>query len=89
MADAVILHGFPGTVSVPYRGAEAVTKSDTVALTNVSRALYVGGAGNAAVLMADGTTVTLTGLLAGTIYPVALQRVNSTNTTATAMVSLY
>lgn len=89
MADAPLLHGFPGVVSITYRGAEAVTKSDTVALTNVCRALYVGGAGNAAVLMADGTTVTLTGLLAGNVYPVALQRVNSTNTTATNMVALY
>jgi hypothetical protein len=87
--DAPILHGFPGFVGIPYRGAEAVTPDDSTELTNVSRALYIGGAGNASVLMADGTTVTLTGLLVGHVYQVAVQRVNATSTTATNITSLY
>ena len=72
----------------PYRKAEAVTKSDTVDLTNVSCALWVGGAGNVVVIMQDGTQVTFTGVAAGTLLPICISRVLSTNTTATNMVAL-
>lgn len=72
----------------PYRKAEVVTKSDTVDLTNVSRALWVGGAGNVIVIMQDGTQVTFTAVAAGTLLPICISRVMSTNTTATSMVAL-
>ena len=67
----------------------AVTPSDATDLTG-ARALFVGGAGNLA-LMAVGDTaaVTLTGVLAGSIIPVRVSRVMSTNTTATNIVALY
>ena len=68
--------------------AEAVTPSDTTKLSAVTRALYVGGAGNVAVLMADGSTATFVGVPAGSVLPIRVQRVNSTNTTATSMVGL-
>ena len=77
----------------PYNRAIAIVKSDTVNLDLVNGtkmvAIYVGGAGNIVLAYADGSTVTLTGCLAGTIYPVTCDRVNSTSTTATAMVGLY
>ncbi|MBP9155996.1 MAG: hypothetical protein KBF48_13740 [Xanthomonadales bacterium] len=68
--------------------AETVTPHDTTKLTAVTRALYVGVAGNVAVLMADGSTATFVGVPAGTLLPIRIQRVNTTNTTATTMVGL-
>ena len=69
--------------------AVAVTPSDTVSLTpNPTRALYVGGAGNVVVLI-GGSAVTFTGVQAGSILPICVTRVNSTNTTATNIVALY
>ena len=77
----------------PYNRAIAIVKSDTVNLDTVNgtrlSAIYVGGAGNIVVVYDDGSTVTLTGCLAGTILPITCLRVNSTSTTATAMVGLY
>lgn len=69
----------------------AVTASNTVNLPDgVCRALWVGGAGNVAVV-AEGNTsaVTIVGVPAGTILPIRTRRVNSTNTTATEIVALY
>lgn len=68
--------------------AVAVTPSDSVSFSKC-RALYVGGAGNAVLVMSDGTAVTFTGIPAGTTLHVACTRVNATSTTATAIVALY
>lgn len=66
----------------------AVTPSDTVDLPVVPCALYVGGAGNVVAVKGDNTTVTFTGVPAGTVLPISCRRVNNTNTTATAIVAL-
>ena len=68
--------------------AEAVTTSDTAELARVTRALYVGGAGNIAVVMADRTTVTFAGVPAGTVLPIRVRQVRATGTTATNLVGL-
>lgn len=69
-----------------------ITKSDTVNLTEeeqrMMRALYVGGAGNIVAVMPDGTKKTFTGLLAGTVYPIVVKRIDSTDTTASALLGL-
>lgn len=78
-----------------YNGFVAHTKSDTdSAATNIAdmnyMGLYVGGAGNAVLVMPDGSLVTVTGLLAGTVYPFCgFKRINSTNTTAGNFLLLY
>jgi hypothetical protein len=79
----------------PATGARAVTPTDNTAIP-VTRALYVGGAGNIVVKMADvvdptaaGNTVTFTGVLAGSVLPISVKCVNSTSTTATSIVALY
>jgi hypothetical protein len=51
-------------------------------------ALYVGGAGAAALVTADGQTVTFSGLAAGSILPVSFTKLMSTNTDATLCVGL-
>lgn len=48
--------------------------------------LYVGGAGAVSLVKWDGTTQVYSGLLAGTLYPIASLMVNSTGTTATNLV---
>jgi hypothetical protein len=58
-------------------------------LTTFSRALWVGGAGNIAVIMRDGSgPFTISGIPAGTLIPIRVQRVNATGTTATLIVAL-
>lgn len=75
-------------LSDPAYDAAAVTKSDSTHLGNV-RGLYVGGAGDVAVLTAGGTTLTFSSVPAGSVLPIQVQKVMSTNTTATAIVALY
>jgi hypothetical protein len=84
MADSQILQ-----LMLPFKGAVAVTTSDTVNLANPSRGLYVGGAGNISALMLDGTTGVFSGATAGTVYALRVKRINATGTTATNMVALY
>lgn len=66
-----------------------ISKSDTVNFTVLTRAIWVGGAGDVVVVWQDDTTSTLVGVPAGTLLPVRAKRVNSTSTTATSMVGLY
>ena len=71
------------------RDAEAVTPSDDTVFDPVFDALWVGGAGNVAITTPEGTVVTLEGVAAGTLLPVAGSKVMATNTTATSIVALY
>lgn len=73
----------------PARNFVAVTPHDSTDLTYLTKALYVGGAGNVAAVRADGTAVVFSGVPAGTILPIRCRRVNSTSTTATNIVALY
>lgn len=56
-------------------------------------AIYVGtsnGTSTVAAIWADGRAITFTGLLAGTIYPYRVRRINSTGTAgASNLVALY
>lgn len=71
-----------------YRAA-AVTASDATILP-VTRAIWVGGAGNLAVIMAgDTAAVTITGVAAGTLLPIQVTKVMSTNTTATSITAFW
>jgi len=74
-------------LAYPAEHAEAVTPSDSTDLTVVSRALWIGGAGNISVVMVSGATVTISGIAAGTILPIRVSRVRSTSTTATLIVA--
>ena len=67
----------------------AVTPNDSTDLTTTPRALWVGGAGNVSLVTLGGTTLTITGIPAGTLLPIRVTRVRSTSTTATAIVALW
>ena len=74
--------------TAPAYDADAVTPSDT-GTTGNARGLYIGGAGDVKIDTAAGTTVTFVGALAGTVLPVQVARVYSTDTTATNIIALY
>jgi len=73
----------------PAERAFAITGNDSTDLTVFPRAIYVGGAGNVKVITLGGDTVTFSGVLAGTVLPVRVKRVFSTDTTATNLLGLY
>ena len=72
---------FPG-------GAATFSNSDTVNLESPS-VIYVGGAGNVKVTTAQGDEVTFIGLQMGSVIPVQVIRVWSTDTTATNLLRIY
>lgn len=65
-----------------------VTPNNSNDLTNTG-ILYVGGAGNISLDLADGVNVTINGVAAGTILPVRVKRVRATGTTATNIAVMY
>lgn len=78
----------PRTAGDPCEYAAAVTPNDGADLANPGY-LYVGGAGNIAVVTTGGSAVTITGAAAGTVIPLKIARVKSTGTTATSILVLY
>lgn len=77
-----------------YTLAEVVTKSDASAqgtlATRISDAVYVGGTGDIAVKMGNSTSaVVISAVPAGTLLPIGINRLMSTNTTATLVVALW
>lgn len=69
-----------------YRDAVSITPADSD-IDHVS-ALYIGGAGNVAVIAVGGGEVTFNSVPAGTILPIACTQVKSTGTSATNIVGL-
>ena len=74
----------------PSDRAEAITPSDTVDLpVGPTRAVYVGGTGNLAVLMANqNNPVTFMAVPVGSVLPIRVKRVLASSTT-TLMLALY
>ena len=67
----------------------AVVTSDTAAQP-VSRALFVGGAGNiTGRLVSDTTDTVFSGIAGGTILPLQFKLIKTTGTTATGLVALF
>lgn len=73
----------------PARNAVAVTPSDSTDLTNVTRAIVVGGNGNVSVNMSGSGSAVVISMTAGTIYPLAVSRILSTGTAATGIVAIW
>lgn len=80
--------------SQPYTSAAAVTPSDTVPLSFVTRALAVNvtTAGNITVIMADGQTVAFALPIGFQVLPIRVSQVKATGTTIvplTGIVALW
>lgn len=87
---AVDLFDRPGDLASPAYHAAAVTPNDNTDLTFVTRAVYVGGAGNITVNMADGTAgIVFSAVPVGTVLPIAVSRIKATGTTATLLVAIW
>ncbi len=71
-----------------YRKAFSITPDDIAVVTPGCEAIYVGGAGDLAVVV-DGVTVTFKAVPVGLIIPVKAQKVKATGTTATLLVGLW
>ena len=84
----------PTTISIAstphsFEYAAAITTSDTVSLTGITRAVYVGGAGNITAIMSNGDAVLFTAVPVGTLLPIRCTRINATATTATLLIAMY
>lgn len=67
----------------------SITPHNSTNLTDVPRALYVGGTGDIAAVSADGSVEVFSNVAAGSILPIRPVRINSTSTTATLLLALY
>lgn len=86
---AINHHLYPSiSPSAPATRGEAVTPHDVNELARVSRALYVGGAGDLKVTMAEGDELTFSAVPAGSVLPLRVKKVFSTGTTATLIVAV-
>jgi len=72
----------------PATAGVAVTPHDSNALSQTSRAIYVGTAGDVTVTMADGNDVAFANVPAGTMLPIRCTHVKSTGTDASDIVAL-
>lgn len=87
MIDTFHKHG--RSLTSPPEQAVAVVPADGTDLACVTRAIYVGGAGDLRVRMQGGAEVTFAAVLAGALLPVRVTRVLATGTSATAIVALW
>lgn len=84
-----VFSSFAPGLEAPASRLFAITPSNSTDFTTDTRAIYVGTAGNIAIVTAAGDVVTLSNVPAGTILPIRATRVNSTNTTASNLVGMY
>lgn len=78
--------------SLTPRSAIAITKSDSTTYNAANggeiNGIYVGGTGDVAVTTSNGEVVTFSAVPVGTILPITVSKVMSTNTSATLMLGL-
>ena len=80
---------FPVTLTSPATNAISLTPSDTTPLGTVSRAIYVGVAGDLSVEMQSGQIVVFQGVQSGSILAIRALKLRQTGTTATGIVSMW
>ena len=80
---------FARSLTSPPENAVEITPSDGESLPHTTRALYVGGTGDVAVLLQGGTEVTFRGVQAGSLLPIRIDQVKRAGTTATGLIGLW
>lgn len=68
--------------------AETIVPSDTFNLARTTRAVYVGQTGDVRAITSAGDMVTFSNMQGGSVYPIRVQRILQTGTTATGLVGL-
>jgi hypothetical protein len=77
------------TIDSVAENAYAITPADDADLPRSTRSIYVGGAGDVNVVLAnDDTNVIFVNVAAGSVLPIRVKKVLSTDTTATDLVAL-
>ncbi|MBB4122123.1 spike base protein, RCAP_Rcc01079 family [Martelella radicis] len=76
------------TPTSPAYDGFSIAADDALPLQEVTRAVYIGVAGDLTAMLISGETVTFENLPAGFILPVRISRVFATGTTAGALVGL-
>lgn len=72
----------------PAHGAVAITTNDSTVIPT-TRSIYVGVTGNITVRMADGQDTVLFSNVPVGVFPIQVDKVYATGTTATNMLALY
>lgn len=80
---------YPTSLTAPARDASAVVPSDTVDLTNLPRAIYVGQSGHVSARLPGGQTATFQNAQAGSFLPIRALGINATGTTASGLIALW
>ena len=78
----------PGLSSPVENGLE-ITPSDEATLPYVTRALYSGTGGDITLRLAGGAVLSLVGTTPGAVYPLRVDKVLLSGTTATGLVGLW
>lgn len=68
--------------------ASNITPSDTAVIEPLTRAIYIGGAGDLAVEMSSGAQITFVAVQSGAVLPLQVRKIRATGTTATAIIAL-
>lgn len=80
--------GYAGSLDDPASTCRPIEPSDSTALEDLCRAIYIGNAGSLRLIDASGNIVVFEGLVGGSILPVRARQVLSTGTTATGLVAM-
>lgn len=76
------------TANAPAYDGFVITPSNSNNLATMARGIYIGGAGDIALVTPGNTALTFVGLTAGSILPVMAIKVAATSTTATSLIGL-
>lgn len=79
---------YQSSLTGPAAEGAAITPNDQAPLTQPTRALYVGAAGDVRVTLLGGDTVTFKSVPAGSVLPLRVSAVLATGTTAGDIVGL-
>ena len=74
-------------VTQPAGAGESLSVSTSVSA--LTRAVWVGGAGNMRVDLENGSTLTFDGIKAGSLLPIRVTRLRSLSTTATNIIGIW
>jgi hypothetical protein len=79
-----------GGLQSPSRNSFVIAPSDTNEVPFVTRAIYVGGAGDITARLADDAgSVTFKAVPVGTMLPIRARQIYATGTSATLLVGMY
>lgn len=77
------------SLTSPLEHGMNVVPDDSEDLPFVTRAIYVGGAGNLALRLQDGTELVLENVAAGSLLPIRAARVLASGTSATGVAGFW